>query len=146
MHGAQASCLPAGLATNVAGKMPALPAGFGLWSLVLGLILPKLQSQCMLVGVPAYLMKTKIVRILAIKTSNAGQDVMSMIVDRGNRRFCGARGVEFERRQRRTSQSLIRIDFDALRVGHRDQLQPIYKQRLLQLVSHPQLVTAVTLF
>src|SRR5438876_6865144 len=105
----------------------------------------KLKLQCQFVVITTYVMKTKIVRVDAIKARDARKYVVTVVIKCGDWRMSPARSVKLERRQRRINHPFIRVDLDASRVSHDDQLQLIDEQRLLQLISHAQLETTVVL-
>ncbi len=96
-------------------------------------------------GVTANAITTEIIRVLAIHACNAREHIVSMIIHSGERGVRAARLIKFER-TRRISHPFVRIDFNAKRMVHCDELEPVGKQRFFQLVRHAELVAPVALF
>src|SRR4051812_21473846 len=98
----------------------------------------------MFVRVAAYPVKLEIIRILAIETRNARKNIVPVLINCRDRRASITSRVDLER-LRRDRQSLIGINLNIFRMRHRNQLDLVDEQRLLELVRYAQLVIPISL-
>src|SRR5205085_7455711 len=93
-----------------------------------------------------YGQQLEVVRVFPVQLRDLGENVVSVLVERGARRARAARGVELERGAGRVAEAFVRVDLDAPRVRDGDELEAVNEQSLLKLVRHAQLVATVPLF
>ena len=96
----------------------------------------------MLGGVAADRREREVVGIPPVDSRHSIGNVVAVIVDDARRGSLIADG-EQAKRFRRLGQAFVGKDVDVPRMGNRHELEPIGKQRFLELVGHPKVIASV---